>query len=300
MYRPLLGAIGFASENSVACEAGVAEASRRARVREARAFGEMRYWQSEGGAGLWLRYAPPGWREADQIAAAPLDGLIGATPVHAGKAVADLWVLDSEPISARDVHGRLARIVLPADERSRAPIEIVAEAAPGMIGPDDAPSLQTVQLMLFATQIVSYASLSDLFERVPPRRLVSPGAVVPTLPAEVAGRVTMTEGRPVSMVCGVVLDTRRLVNPLTRLPYIWALVHSERGRFDVLAAPAMLHGPCVAGRLVQAMGFLVAQPAPDEVRVSLAGKAEAAAPRQPGEPTSLTELVQRDDRGRGR
>jgi hypothetical protein len=277
MYRPLLGAIGFASETPVACDAGVAEASRRARTTEARAAGELRYWQSEGGAGLWLRYAAPGWREADRIAAEPLDGLTGVTPVHAGKSVADLWVLDSEPVSARDVQGRWARIVLPADARSQAPIEILADAAPGICGPDDGPSLQRLQLMLFATQVVSYAGLSDLFERVPQRRLVSPGAVIPAVPAEVAGRVNATEGRAVSMVCGLVRNVRQLVNPLTGRSYVWALVTSERGNFDILAAPAMLHGALEPGRLVQAMGFLVTQPAPDQERVSLT-KAHRASP----------------------
>lgn len=283
MYRPLLGAIGFASETPVACDAGVAEASRRARIKEARAAGELRYWQSEGGAGLWLRYAAPGWREADRIAAEPLEGLIGVTPVHAGKSAADLWVLDSEPISARDVQGRRARILLPADARSKAPIEIVADAAPGLCGPDDPPSCQRLQLMLFATQVVSYDGLSDLFDRVPPRRLVSPGAVVAAVPAEVAGRVNATEGRAISMVCGLVRDVRQLVNPLTGRSYVWALVTSERGNFDILAAPTMLHGTFEPGRLVQAMGFLVAQPAPQEGQVLVAAT-HAVTRAEPSEP----------------
>ncbi|MBV1693037.1 MAG: hypothetical protein KGP27_01100 [Hyphomicrobiales bacterium] len=256
----------------------MAEASRRARITEARASGELRYWQSEGGAGLWLRYAAPGWREADRIVAEPLEGLIGVTPVHAGKSAAELWVVDSEPISARDVHGRQARILLPADARSQAPIEIVADAAPGLCGPDDPPSCQRLQLMLFATQVVSYAGLSDLFDRVPPRRLVSPGAVVAAVPAEVAGRVNATEGRTVSMVCGLVRDVRLLINPLTGRSYVWALVTSERGNFDILAAPAMLHGTFEPGRLVQAMGFLVAQPAPDQERISLTETLKASPP----------------------
>lgn len=260
MLLKSLDAVGFGCDSKKALAELIARAAAETSARFSHDQGESRYWQATSGAGLWLRFRPPTWRPAEALDSNPLTDLVGLTPCHTGKAATRVRIIESVPLETGDPMAGAYAIELPADKQTGRVLPVTLEIAPfrplraGIV-----PFEENLQIAGFAYQVVAYAGVADYFARVPKKRLIAPGAVVPVAPDEVAGisRTEAGERRTVALLSGVVEDMRRLTNPLTGNAYTWMLLATERGAFDVLANPATTHGTLVAGAIVQAIAFLV-------------------------------------------
>jgi len=289
--RSLLDAIGIASNDQHVLEQALKQAMRAATRRDTSGQTETRYWQASSGAGLVLRFSSPKWRPAEQIESDPLDGLVGVTPFHAGKSAIEVRLRAGLSLQACDAGIGGIQFDLPSLRNGSRPLTVFAEIAP-YVSERWAEERGNVrlQVVVFAAQVAVYEGLADYFLPVSQKRLVAPGAVVPEVPDDLIGSGLRggDHVRPVTMVGGVIREMRRLTNVLTSQDYLWMLVDSEHGAFDVTVNPAAVHGELGPGKIVQAIGALVARELPlaetSERMETITGRAEPTSRTQNAQP----------------
>lgn len=240
--------------------------------------GEYRVWRSSGGARLYVHVTGPGAKSRD----AAKDGgdafvITGVTPFQDFDAAVDVTVTGVIGLDRADPLSGAFVCYLPPRREGDRELQIVLEMVPFAATPRaDLPFHASVEVLGLATEATVYPSLSAYFVRVASARLVAPGSVVPLLTsagAEVAN--TMADDlRCTAVVTGTVLDSRRLVNSITDIPYWRLLVATERGTFALAAAETDMHGAPAVGAIVQAKARLVGR-----LR-AIAGPAAAPAPEE--------------------
>lgn len=235
--------------------------------------GQYRVWRSSGGARLFVHVAGPGVRAKD---GGDAFAITGVTPFHDFDAAVDVTVTGVIGLDRADPLAGAYICYLPPRRDGDRELQIVLEMVPFAATPRaDLPFNASVEVLGLATEATVYPSLSAYFVRVASARLVAPGSVVPLLTsagAEVANAMA-DDLRCTAIVTGSVLDSRRLVNSITDIPYWNLLVATERGTFALAAAETDMHGTPAAGSIVQAKARLVgrlraisgpaAVPAPD-------------------------------------
>lgn len=241
--------------------------------------GEYRVWRSSGGARLYVHVTGPGVRAQDGARENGGDAfaITGVTPFQDFDAAIDVTVTGIIGLDRADPLAGAYVCYLPPRRAGDRELQIVLEMVPFAATPRaDLPFHASVEVLGLATEATVYPSLSAYFVRVASARLVAPGSVVPLLTsagAEVAS--TMADDlRCTAVVTGTVLDSRRLVNSITDIPYWRLLVATERGTFALAAAETDMHGTPAVGAIVQAKARLVGR-----LR-AIAGPAAAPAPEE--------------------
>jgi hypothetical protein len=113
------------------------------------------------------------------------------------------------------------------------------------------PAIHTIQIAAFAHTLSVFADEEE-YRRAPqdePRFATE--SFIPVGLFETSG-----EPPAHAMFTGRVLEAALRTNPATGAPFFWALVRTLGGQIDVVADPALVQAPLVAGGVVQGMFWL--------------------------------------------
>ena len=237
------------------------------------AEGEYRLWRSAAGAAVYLHVT--GCNGTNGGPGGQPFAITGVTPFQDFDAAIDITVTGVIGLDRADpLSGAFVCYLPPLREGDRE-LQIVLEMVPfGLIPRSGLPFKASVQVLGLATEATIYPSVQDYFVRVATARLVAPSAVVPLLTsagAEVANAMA-DDLRCFAMVTGRILDSRRLVNSITDIPYWRLLVATERGTFALATAETAMHGDPKVGALVQAKARLVGRMCPPGAAASVAAE----------------------------
>lgn len=206
----------------------------------------------EGGAVVWIDIGAPGTPQAGQV--------IGMTPFHDCVGAVEVDVLQALAIDGDDPLVGSWSVVLPTLARGDRPLPVTLEIVPFRLQPPAATTFKAhLRVLGLATEATVYPSPAAYLDRAPKAKLVALGGVSP-VPAGSAFPAA-GEQRCVALVTGRIEECRQLVNPISRQPYFWLVLQTDRGRFNLAANGRTLLGAApVPGAIVQAKARLVATP----------------------------------------
>lgn len=196
-------------------------------------------WASHSGAELWLHQDKSGTIE-------------GLTPFFRGKGivrVAPMRYVERKADNAFE--GALHAWADPDDSQpdSGAYPFVFDVANIGLLGRRTLPAIGGVQISAFASEMRAFDS-EQSYDRTQPSDVAF--AAESFIPAGLFTPQGDDTSPPEStaIFTGRVLEWKTLENPLMEKQFIWALVQTLGGRYDVVAAPEIVEGSLVTGGIV--------------------------------------------------
>ena len=240
----LLSAIGFACDPKRKLAELLAELVQKKTERIAGEAGITRVWRSPTGAELLLRYRnAPLTRTADERVHALTD-LVGLTPFHQGLGAIAATPLAEAGRDDDDPMGGSWRVALDPDRHTGRTPDIVVEMAPfEPLGEGRSHGRRNLQVVGFCHAFDVYADLHAYFSGLQAQYLVAPGTIC-AAPYHCADGGSVHRN-PV-LITGRVRNRIRHTNPLTGIHYLWALIATERGLVDCVAAMGGMPLPVMA------------------------------------------------------
>ena len=224
--------------------------------------GEYRIARLRCGAEIWLHY-PGGDGEAgrakqDREASSTGSGLAalaGMSIAHTGSSDVRLRLVRKLATSSRNPLEGVAIASLPSSRPGERPIPFTFELVGFGAQNIAAPTQARVQLIALAQRIWSYPTERAYLAATPAHRLTGKGAIADVQASDVpeAELVYRTTPGALWLISGDVVNSIRLINPVTSAPYVWLSLATDRGQFDVIANPGVIQGDISVGHVAQAV-----------------------------------------------
>lgn len=214
-------------------------------------LGQYKIWQTNRGAEVWLHYPANnnlplahGRRPFH-----PIDDLKGLSVFHRGASEIVMQLTRSVHVSRSNNLDGVCHGELRAKTGKGLPVPFAFEHIGFGIDPVEEPCLAKVQIAGLAHKIWAFGSEADYLAAAPSRRLIGRGALMPVEPEEVkdVDLVYRTKEGALWYVTGLIRRSIRMTNPETGAPYVWMLVETDRGDFDILANPEKISGDISVG-----------------------------------------------------
>jgi hypothetical protein len=266
-----LHAIGFPCEVDRQTAKFIADVAASAKRRVASSQGEYRIWRSPAGAEIWLHYADtarsrPAAAGVWETGAAPkpfdaIEDLSGMSVVHGGTSDVRMRLVRAIATSSKNPLDGLGIGTLASKRPEDRPIVFTFELLGFALERIARPTEVRVQLTALAQQVWGYPSEAAYLAETPGRRLIARGAVADVAPADLADLQLIYQPKSGSLwlLTGDVIQSMRLINPVTSAPYCWISLATDRGNFDVVANPSIIQGDISDGHVVQALVSVTAR-----------------------------------------
>lgn len=220
--------------------------------------GTYRHWRSRDGAELWFHY-PTRQPRAPGSDASRIDII---TPFHRGLSAIKLRIGRVLAMDRANPLEGSCLAWLPKTASGWREQAIVFELVPyarHAFGPQ--PFKTEAQIVCFAHGLWAFDTTDRYISGTPQNRRIKVGAYVPVAQSDVP-EVALTYRNPpvtLGLLTGHVRRAIRFINPVTREPYYWLSLDTQRGLFDVVVNPAVVVGDVSEGNVVQACGSFVAR-----------------------------------------
>lgn len=235
----------------------IAEMSRAATKVLTCGSGEYRIWRSNPGAEIWLHYPRLGGRGAGR-SLDPVDDLKGMSVYHRGASSLMLRI-DSVTCSRVNPLDGVCLATIEARQGKGKPAPFTFEMLGAAMETVTRPTRAKVALTGLAHKVWAFPSENAYLAATPPRRLLGRGALTVVKPEEVpdVNLIYRTKPGTLWLITGTVKRSIRLVNPITRAPYVWMSLDTDRGEIDLVANPSVIDGDVSSGHTVQTLTAMV-------------------------------------------
>ncbi|MDX2158616.1 MAG: hypothetical protein SFW09_19115 [Hyphomicrobiaceae bacterium] len=257
-----LHAIGFPCEMDRRTAEFIGTAALNAKRRIACAEGEYRIWRSPAGAEIWLHYpsrdrpfSRTGGSAGTPSGFDPIGDLMGMTVVHAGASVMRMRLARVLRVSKDNPLDGTCVAMLGSQRSSDKPIAFTFELV-GYAETRHATGAEArVRVTALAQWVWAFAREDAYLAATPSHRLIGKGAMAQAEPGMLPDAPLIYRPKPGTLwlVTGEVRRSVRLVNPVTRAPYYWVLLATDRGDIDLVASPDRIEGDVSDGHTLQAV-----------------------------------------------
>ncbi len=220
--------------------------------------GEYRVWQSIRGAEIWLHYpAPAGELKPanDQQPFDPINDLKGLSAFHRGAGAIEMQLVQSVHTSRTNRLDGMCHANLRAKSGKGRTVPFKFEHIGFALDPVMAPVLARVQITGLAHKARAFASEADYLAAASSKRLIGRGALMQIEPSEVPDVDLIYQTKPGALwlITGIIRRSIRMTNPETGTPYVWILLETDRGDFDIVANPDVIAGDTSSGHTLLAV-----------------------------------------------
>lgn len=117
------------------------------------------------------------------------------------------------------------------------------------------PNIYSVQIAAFALDLTAFASEAAYIHAQTDITKLAPESFIPSGLFTPRGQPRQP-AQAQAILSGHVLDTSKLINPVTSQKFYWAQVQTLGGLFDVVADPQVIQGPLVKDGVVRGVFWL--------------------------------------------
>ncbi|HYG77405.1 MAG TPA: hypothetical protein VEK08_20530 [Planctomycetota bacterium] len=118
------------------------------------------------------------------------------------------------------------------------------------------PRIATVQLTAFAQQCAFVDSDKEFASLAARQGTSVTSESLIALGFSGKNREPLAEPLASAMVCGLILDSQQITNPMTKVPFWWLRIRNAAGEIDVVAANDMVSRPPKLGGILQCSAWL--------------------------------------------
>ncbi|MFM9939268.1 MAG: hypothetical protein ACKVP7_07220 [Hyphomicrobiaceae bacterium] len=221
-------------------------------------LGQYRVWQSIQGAEIWFQYPAP----LDDLKTARdprlfhhINDLKGISVFHRGAGSIRMHLVQSVHVSRTNRLDGMCHAHLPAKSGKGRTVPFKFEHIGFALDPVMAPTLARVQITGLAHKARAFASEAEYLASASSKRLIGRGALMQVEPNEVPDVDLIYQTKPGALwlVTGIIRRSIRMTNPETGAPYVWILLETDRGDFDIVVNPEKVSGDTSTGHTLLAV-----------------------------------------------